>query len=117
MISSHPPPMHSHLEAMKCGSKFLEELFMKVKNLYHCPTCKERSLETKKSVKHNAEEDECERCYSDRSKYGLYRFGKANKMDPFPYGFHWFIKNLKLSAIEEMLISPVITVFKAYQLP
>ena len=90
---------------------------MKVKNLYHCPTCKERSLETKKSVKHNAEEDECERCYSDISKYGLYRFGKANKMDPFPYGFHWFIKNLKLSAIEEMLISPVITVFKAYQLP
>ena len=38
-------------------------------------------------------------------------------MDPFPNGFRWDIYDLKLSMVEEMLVSPVIAIFKAYVLP
>ena len=86
--------------------------------LYHCPHCKERSFDTIKAVQKDAKDDECTKCYKSRKKYkGKRKMTIDFDMDPLPNGYEWAIYDLKATIVEEMLVSPVLTIFRAYILP
>jgi len=114
-------PLHQHPSIIAAGQLFFSEIRKAVDGIYHCPLCKERNLETRRSLKRGSKEAECEKCFESRNNNkidgrSIRIMTKENFMDPFPNGFPYQIFKLNLTPIEEMLISPVIAVFKVYQL-
>ena len=75
----------------------------------------------KKAAYPDAEEDECTKCYTSRKQNnGIRKMTDKNYTDPFPDrlgGFNWNLFKINISVVEEMITSPILTIFKAYILP
>ena len=111
-------PIHKHREMDVSRQAFKQWMDEKHRDLYHCPWCKERSFTTFKASQKDAEDGECTKCYNSRKKYnGKRKMTIDFDMDPFPSGYSWAILDLKPTIVEEMLVSPVLTIFRAYILP
>lgn len=111
-IHAHPEMELSH-EAFLHWIKVTHDI-----SLYHCPCCKERRFDTHLCTKKDAKDEECTRCYQHRKQYdGRRKFTVTFDMDPFPNGYDWAIHWLHATMIEEMLVAPILTIFRVYILP
>jgi len=114
-------PIEKHPDMKNAAKKMWTWSQSLIENLYHCPLCKERSLETIKATYQDAKNEECTKCYTSRKKNGgIRKMTAENNMDPFPAikgGFNWDLFRRNISVVEEMITSPILSIFKAYILP
>ena len=118
-VDDNNASIHAHPEMELSREAFLH--WIKVTHeisLYHCPCCKERRFDTQRCMKKDAKDEECIRCYQHRKQYdGRRKFTVTFDMDPFPNGYCWAIHWLHATMIEEMLVAPILTIFRVYILP